>query len=104
MTRLADLIPDFIKPVLRPLYSIAMSSCLGRKIASKIVLVLYPESSNTLHQYWREPRDESNLPQNYFVGRQVRSHLLVKMTKEYASPNAKILEIGIGILKHVHRG
>jgi len=91
-------IPNFVKPVLRPLYSVALSSRLGRKIA----LALYPESRNTLHQYWREPRDESNLPQNYLVGRQVRSQLLVKMIREYASPSAKILEIGCNVGRNLN--
>ena len=92
------LIPNFVKPVLRPLYSVALSSRLGTKIAS----VIHPESRNKLHQYWREPRDESNLPQNYLVGREVRSQLLVKMIRRYASPNAKILEIGCNVGRNLN--
>lgn len=93
MTRLADLIPDFIKPVLRPLYSLGRSS----RLFTKIALALYPESRNAVYQYWRETWSSSNPPQARLEEKEQRSQFLVKIVERYATPSAKILEIGCDV-------
>ena len=93
--RLANLVPDFLKPVLRPIYHIFVSSRFYRKIAHR------PKGRSELHQYWRQPWDGSNLPQDYLEGK-ARSQFLVEIIKRYANPDAKILEIGCNVGRNLN--
>ena len=93
--RLANLIPDFIKPILRSLYRAFRSSWAYRKIKH------HPKSCNELHNYWRHPWDKRNLPQSYLEGK-ARSQFLVKIMKRYVSTNAIILEIGCNVGRNLN--
>lgn len=89
--RLTNVIPGFLKPVLRPLYHVFALRllCLYKKITYRL------GTFNKIHWYWREPWnfDNSNLPENYLKAKE-RSLFLVKIIKKYADFNTKILEIG----------
>jgi len=93
--RLINLVPDFLKPALSPIYHIFVHSWINRKIINR------PKIRNELHQYWRQPWDGSNLPQNYLFGK-ARSQFLVEILKRYAKPNAKILEIGCNVGRNLN--
>jgi len=93
--RLTNLIPNFLKPILRPIYRAFVSSWVYRKI------VYRPKSRNELHQYWRQPWDGSNLPQGYLEGK-ARSQFLVGIMKKYVNPDAKILEIGCNVGRNLN--
>lgn len=97
MTRLRDLVPNFIKPVLRPLYDVVMSSRLYRR-----KVTYRPKSRDELHRYWREPPDGRNLLQDYYLQGKERSQLLVKIMERYAAPNARILEIGCNVGRNLN--
>lgn len=86
--RLTNLVPDFLKPVLRPIQHAFVSFC--RKTAYR------PKSRSELRRYWRQPWDMSNLPQDYLEG-EARSKFLLEIVKRYANPDAKILEIGCNV-------
>lgn len=74
-------IPEFIKPILKPLYYHWQN------------LITHRKSRDELHQYWIKPYEGQNLPQDYIEGHQ-RSQFLVELIKKYLNSNAKILEIG----------
>lgn len=95
MARLTHSVPDFIKPVLRPLYRVVVSSPLYKRIAYR------PKPRHVLHRYWREPWDGHNLPQNYLEGKE-RSQFLVRIMERYATPSAKILEIGCNVGRNLN--
>lgn len=89
--RLTDLVPDFLKAILRQ-----TPIC---KVYRKITY--HPKSRDKLHQYWRQPWDGLNLPQD-FLGGKVRSQFLVEIMKRYAKPNTKILEIGCNVGRNLN--
>ena len=93
MGRLANLVPDFIKPILRPLFRVVIY--LYRKITCR------PKTRSELHQYWRQPWNGFNLPQGY-LEREARSLFLVKIIKSYANSNARILEIGCNVGRNLN--
>lgn len=102
MGRLADMVPDFVKPALRPLYRVVESSRLYRaslRLYSKITV--RPKPRDELHQYWREPWDGGNFPQAYLEG-EARSQFLVEIMQRYATRNANILEIGCNVGRNLH--
>lgn len=79
----------------RFLYSSLSSSSVHRSTAD------YPKSRSDLHQYWKEPWDDPNLPQSYLEG-EPRSQFLVEIVKRYAHPNARILEIGCNVGRNLN--
>ena len=94
MTRkLGDLIPKFVKPILRPLYRAVLHARLGKKG--------HPASLSILHQYWKNPSDSTNLPQQYLQGK-ARSQFLLKIMNKYATKNQKILEIGCNVGRNLN--
>ncbi len=95
--RLANLIPDFLKPVLRPIYRAVVTSRLYRKIYR----ALLSKPRDSLLHYWRSPWNGSNLPQEYLEGK-TRSLFLVEIIKRYAETNAKILEVGCGVGRNLN--
>lgn len=89
------LVPNFLKPVLRPIKRAFVSSRLYRKI------FYHPKSRNELHQYWRQPWDGFNLPQDYLKG-EARSQFLGEIMNKYAKPNSIILEVGCNVGRNLN--
>lgn len=85
---LSKLVPGFLKPVLRPVYGPANRWYL--RITHR------PKTVADTHDYWRQPGDGSNLPQEYLEGR-ARSELLVRTVKQHAAGDPRILEVGCNI-------
>lgn len=88
--RIVKWIPDFIKPILRPLYYHWLDLITPRK------------SRDELHQYWRKPYDGCNLPLDYYMEGQERSQFLVELIKRYIDSDAKILEIGCNVGRNLN--
>ncbi|KYK28210.1 MAG: class I SAM-dependent methyltransferase [Theionarchaea archaeon] len=61
----------------------------------------HSKSRSDLHQYWKEPWDDLNLPQFYLEG-ETRSQFLVEIVKRYARPEARILEIGCNVGRNLN--
>lgn len=93
--KLTNLVPDFLKPVLRPIYNAFVTSWIYRKIA------YHPKSRNELHQFWRQPWDGSNLPQHYLMGEE-RSQFLAEIVKRHAPQNARIIEVGCNVGRNLN--
>ena len=92
--RLAKLIPNFLKPVLRQIYRVFANLSVYRKIA-------HQPRRNKLHQYWRQPWDGHNLPQSYLEPKE-RSQFLVEIMKRHVSPDVRILEIGCNVGRNLN--
>jgi len=60
-----------------------------------------PKSRNKLHEYWKEPWDGKNIPEDYFEGEE-RSRFLVELVKGQVDLNARILEIGCNVGRNLH--
>ncbi len=86
--KLAKLIPKFLKPILKPLYVEALM--VYRRIKYR------PKTRNELYEYWKDPWDGFNLPQDYFNGKE-KSLFLLEIIKKYVSTDAKIIEIGCNV-------
>ncbi len=84
--KLASLVPNFLKPLLRPIY---------RKVTHR------PKTRDELHRYWRRPWDGSNLPQGYFEGDE-KSELLLRLIEKYADHQSRILEIGCNVGRNLN--
>jgi SAM-dependent methyltransferase len=84
-----NLVPDLLKPLLRPIYRVYIKITYRHK------------SRDELYQYWRQPWDGSNLPQDYLEGK-ARSQFLVEIMKTYANPDTKILEIGCNVGRNLN--
>ena len=100
MNKLAGLIPDFIKPVLRPLYRFITSSHMYRSL---LIWRRQPDSHpnlDSIHNYWRNPKD-GNVPKSY-IEWETRSQFLLEIMRRYAAPNAKILEIGCNVGRNLN--
>lgn len=93
--RLTNLVPSFLKPVLRPIY------CKIHYLYKRITY--HPRSRNELYQYWKHPWkfDNSNLPEGYLKPKE-RSLFLLKIMKPYANSNEKILEIGCNVGRNLN--
>ncbi len=87
-----------IKPILRPLYHSLRSTGLYKRVAR---LARPAKSREELHQYWRQPQDIGNRPQDYISGED-RSQFVVEMVKRYCSPDARILEIGCNVGRNLN--
>jgi len=94
--RLANLIPNFLKPMLKPLYRAFVSLLFEKKRA------LRPKNLKEIHSYWRQPWDGFNLPQYYLEVEPRRSEFLVKIVTRYAKQNASILEIGCNVGRNLN--
>jgi len=84
--KLASLVPDFLKPILRPIY---------RKMTHR------PKSRSTIHSYWRQPWDGSNLPQGYLEGKE-KSEFLLRLLEKHADRQSKILEVGCNVGRNLN--
>lgn len=93
--RLAHLTHNFLKPIFTSIYRAIVSSRIFRKIT------YYPKSRNKLHQYWKQPWDGANLPQNYLKG-EARSQLLVEIIKKYVKHSLSILELGCNVGRNLN--
>jgi len=82
-------IPNFIKPILRPIYYHWLDLVTSRK------------SRDELYQYWKKPYDGYNLPQDYIGGNE-RSQFLVRLIRKYVKTNAYILEIGCNVGRNLN--
>jgi len=92
--RLSDLVPNFLKPVLRPVYDRLR------------IMAARQKSMEELHEYWRKPYDGDNLPWEDYSGEKLdeklRSILLVDLVRKYVSEDARILEIGCNVGRNLH--
>ncbi len=84
--KLASIVPNFLKPLLRPIY---------RKITH------HPKSRAELHRYWRQPSDGANPPQGYLEGKG-KSELLLKLIAKHADHQSRILEIGCNVGRNLN--
>lgn len=88
---LKQLVPEFLKPLLRPFYRAARFG-YGK-------LTHRPDSRDALHDYWRNPPDAGNFPTDYLHGGG-RSPYLVELVGRHIGPvgrHARILEVGCNI-------
>lgn len=90
-----NLVPEFAKPVLRPIYYSLITSGIYRRIKHR------PQSRDELHRYWEAPYDSDNLHQDYFKG-EIRSQFLVKILERKAEVNARVLEIGSNVGRNLY--
>ncbi len=95
MNKLVNMIPDFIKPVLRPIY-------YGYR-RLRAAIRRHRTIGDTL-SYWRQPDDGHNLPSSYLsaLAAHSRSQCLVKVVNKYANPEAKILEPGCNVGRNLN--
>ncbi len=99
MTRYTNLIPNILKPVLRPAYKTLKS--LFIHIKKKKLDIKSPDE---IFNYWKQPHDGHNLPTNYLNNPKAhaRSQNLLKIVKKYASGNARILEPGCNVGRNLY--
>lgn len=94
------IIPGFLKPVLRPMYDVA------HRVYQR--LTYRPKRREELHEHWKKPTDQGNLPENYLQG-SVRSAYLVELVERFiggVGREARILELGCNVgrnLDHLFR-
>lgn len=93
--KLTKMVPNSIKPLLRSIYYAIVSSWIYKK------LVHHPKDREELHQYWRQPWNGINLPQDYLKG-EARSRFLVEIMKKYVEPVSMILEIGCNVGRNLN--
>lgn len=93
MRKPADLVPEFLKRVIRPVY-IPIYYRL-KKMTTR------HKSRDELHRYWKEPWDGANFPQDYLEGEN-KSQFLVQLIKGYVNSNARIMEIGCGVGRNLN--
>lgn len=91
LSAIRRLVPSFLRPYLRPVYRAAMLQ-YGR-------LMHRPGSREQLHDYWRNPVDPGNRPDDYVTGD--RSRFLVDLIQRHdkgpEAVRARILEIGCNV-------
>ena len=87
LARLARSTPNFMKPLLRPLYI--------------RYLQLLKINRDELHTYWKNPWDGANRPEIYLDG-VARSEFLGQLVGKNVGPDAKILEIGCNIGRNLN--
>ena len=99
VSKLQGYIPNFLKPILRPLYRILyLPLCYRLQKAT-----VKHKTRDELHRFWRHPWDSSrNLPIDYLREGEERSQFLVDLIKGYVEPNAKILEIGCNVGRNLN--
>lgn len=95
---MAKLIPDAIKPSLRPTYYRLKSTTLYKRLSR---LARPVKSREELHKYWRRPQDPGNWPQDYMSGEE-RSRLLAELACKYCRHDARILEIGCNVGRNLN--
>lgn len=95
VNQLATIVPDFLKPVLRPVYY------AYRRL--RAATTRHKSLRNT-QSYWRQPDDGHNLPSNYLNApvAHTRSQYLVKVVNRYADPEARILEPGCNVGRNLN--
>lgn len=83
-------VPAALRPVTRPLHRRVVTSSVWRRLFYR------PEPRATLHDYWRSPWDEDNLPDSYVEGED-RSAFLFSLLERHAGPEASVLELGCNV-------
>ena len=89
-----DLVPGFVKSMLRPLYQVVISSSAYKKAKH------HPKSRKDLSEFWSNP-NEGNKPANYLEG-EVRSRYLIDILSKRSKPESGILEIGCNVGRNLH--
>jgi SAM-dependent methyltransferase len=90
VSKLQGYVPNFLKPILRPLYYRLQKATMKHK------------PRDELHRFWKHPWDSSkNLPIDYLHVEEW-SQFLVELIKRYVEPNAKILEIGCNVGRNLN--
>lgn len=88
-----DQIPEVLKIFLISIYN---------KFASfKFLRKNFVINIDDIHQYWRSPTDDGNLPEAYIKPME-RSKLLLYILKSYGTLDAKILEIGCNVGRNLN--
>lgn len=98
MQKLASLVPNFLKPVIRPIWRAIVNSPLFRKLKNASTP---RKTREELHAYWKHPWDGVNLPQGY-LGGEGKSKFLVDLVKKYAETQSSILEIGCNVGRNLN--
>ena len=93
------LTPEYFRPALVRLYPFFNRTRIGPWVYRRVERLL--TTRNDVHQYWRQPTDDVNLPQAYLEGA-ARSQLLQEIMDKYAKPNASILEIGCNVGRNLN--
>ncbi|GAI43954.1 unnamed protein product [marine sediment metagenome] len=95
VSKLQGHVPNFLKPILTPLY---------RSLYFRLQLAIVKHKNrNELWEYWRHPilNNGRNLPTDYLHGEE-RSQFLVRLVQKYVEPSAKILEIGSNVGRNLY--
>lgn len=61
-----------------------------------------PRARHELHDYWRQPDDVGNAPQNYLNGED-RSRFLLGVLEHHTDPSASVLEIGCNVGRNLNQ-
>lgn len=95
MSKLVTLIPDRLKPVLRPVYY------SYRRLRAKTIRHKSLEGN---YDYWRQPDDGHNEPGNYLNNpmAHARSGHLLEIMKRYTDLGARILEPGCNVGRNLN--
>lgn len=91
ISRFSEIIPKFLLRIWRYFYPFLIDILYYKKRTRKMI-----------HQYWSEPLDKGNLPQDYLRGGKERSKFLVDLIQRYGNQTAKILEIGCNVGRNLN--
>ncbi|MFC1911832.1 class I SAM-dependent methyltransferase [Chloroflexota bacterium] len=91
------MIPNFLKPVLRPIYRCFASFRLYWVLR---IIGYKHKSRDELHRYWRHPLESDNVPQEYVDG-EAKSSFLVHLIEKYVN-TGKIIEIGCNVGRNLN--
>lgn len=91
---ISNMIPDFFKKILRPIYR-GFNTVLIHIKRKKIGL----KNVDDILNYWKQPWDGRNRPSNYLNKPEAhkRSQKLVATFKKYAGLDSRILEPGCNV-------
>jgi SAM-dependent methyltransferase len=85
-------VPRFAKRMLR-----------STRNTAQAVIAPPQKSRNELHQYWTEPYDGSNSPEDYLtLANPRRSEYLVQVAQSVATPQSSVLEIGCNVGRNLN--
>jgi len=99
MKKLVSLLPKFLKPVLKLLYSAVLPVSTRKALERKLFYNKTPRA--TILSYWADPKDAGNSPEAY-MGRFPMSQFLFDIVHCYAPVEAKTLEIGCNVGRNLN--
>jgi SAM-dependent methyltransferase len=93
--KLTKLVPGFLKPLLRPAYRAFLDSSLYRRFKHN------PKCREELHEFWKDPYDGGNRPEDYLEG-EGKSEFLLQIIDRHLPKSAKIMEIGCNVGRNLN--